>query len=66
MIGWGQKARCKGATAAVPRAKVQRWETKIQVSGLSRREPGSGVLVRVQVQDLNFARHPYLYLITRA
>jgi len=38
----------------------------LQVSGLSRREPGSGVLVRVQVQDLNFAPHPYLYLIIRA
>ena len=29
-----------------------------QVTGLGRREPGSGVQVRVQVQDLNFA--PYL------
>ena len=36
-----------------------------QVSGLGRREPGSGVQVRVQVQDLNFAPHPHLYLITR-
>ena len=36
-----------------------------QVSGLGRREPGSGVRVRVQVQELNFARHPHLYLITR-
>ena len=31
-----------------------------QVSGLGRREPGSGVRVRVQVQELNFARHPHL------
>ena len=36
-----------------------------QVSGLSRREPGSGVQVRVQVQDLNFTPYPHLYLITR-
>ena len=57
---------CKGATAAAPRAKVQRWKTKpFQVSGLSHREPGSGVRVRVQVQDLNFARQPHLYLNTR-
>jgi len=33
--------------------------------GLGRREPGSGVQVRVQVQDLNFPLHPHLYLITR-
>ena len=38
---------------------------KFQVSGLGRREPGSGVQVRVQVQDLNFIPHPHLYLITR-
>jgi hypothetical protein len=37
-----------------------------QVSGLGRREPGSGLQVRVQVQDLNFARHPHLCLNTRA
>ena len=36
-----------------------------QVSGLGRREPGSGVQVRVQVQDLNFTPYPNLYLITR-
>ncbi len=36
-----------------------------RVSGLGRREPGSGVQVRVQVQDLNFAPYPHLYLITR-
>jgi len=29
------------------------------------REPGSGVRVRVQVQDLNSARHPHLYLNAR-
>ena len=29
-----------------------------QVSGLGRREPGSGVQVRVQVQDLNFTPVP--------
>ncbi len=40
-------------------------ESTFQVSGLGRREPGSGVQVRVQVQDLNFAPHPHLYLITR-
>ena len=38
----------------------------LQVSGLSSREPGSGVQVRVQVQDLNFTRHLHLYLKTRA
>ena len=36
-----------------------------QVSGLSRREPGSDVRVRVQVRDLNFTRLPHLYLNTR-
>ena len=36
-----------------------------QVSGLGRRGPGSGVRVRVQVRDLNFDRHPHLYLNTR-
>jgi len=36
-----------------------------RVSGLSRREPGSGVQVRVQVQNLNFSPYPHLYLITR-
>ena len=36
-----------------------------QVSGLGNRVPGSGVQVLVQVQDLNFAPHPHLYLITR-
>jgi hypothetical protein len=36
-----------------------------QVSGLGRREPGSGVQVRVQVRVLNFTLHPHLTLITR-
>jgi hypothetical protein len=36
-----------------------------RVSGLSRREPGSGVQVRVQVQDLNVAPYPHLTLIAR-
>jgi hypothetical protein len=36
-----------------------------QVTGLGGREPGSGVQVRVQVQDLHFAWHPYLHLKTR-
>ena len=31
-------------------------EMHFKVSGLGRREPGSGVRVRVQVQDLNFTR----------
>jgi len=35
-----------------------------QVTGLGSRVPGSGVLVRVQVQDLHFVPHPHLYLIT--
>ena len=39
--------------------------SKFQVSGLSPRVPGSGVQVRVQVQDLNFTPYPHLYLITR-
>ena len=34
-----------------------------QVTGLGSQVPGSGV--QVQVQDLNFAPYPYLYLITR-
>ena len=38
----------------------------MQVSGLGRREPGSGLQVRVRVQDLNFTRHLHLYLKTRA
>jgi hypothetical protein len=41
-------------------------EMHFRVSGLSRREPGSGLHVRVQVQDLNLTRHPHLYLNTRA
>ncbi len=38
-----------------------------RVSGLGRREPGSGVQVQVQVQvrDLNVSPYPHLYLITR-
>ncbi len=36
-----------------------------QVTGLGSRVPGSGVLVRVQVQALHFVPHPHLYLITR-
>ena len=44
---------------------MQMGRTHFQVSGLSRREPGSGIRVRVQVQVLNFAPYPYLYLITR-
>ncbi len=40
--------------------------THLQISGLSRREPGSGLQVRVQVQVLIFTRHLYLYLKTRA
>ena len=39
------------------------WGDLFQVSGLGRREPGSGV--QVQVQVLNFTLHPHLYLITR-
>ena len=41
------------------------WGHTFRVSGLGSRVPGSGVQVRVQVQDLNFTPHPYLYLITR-
>ncbi len=40
-------------------------EKTFQVSGLGRREPGSGVQVLVQDQDLNFTPYPHLYLITR-
>ena len=32
------------------------WGHSFQVSGLGRRETGSGVQVRVQVRDLNLAR----------
>ncbi len=35
---------------------IGRGGTQLQVSGLGSREPGSGVQVRVQVQDLNIAR----------
>ena len=42
---------------------MQMGRTHFQVSGLSRRVPGSGVQVRVQVQDVNFT--PHLYLTTR-
>ena len=31
-----------------------------QVSGLGGREPGAGVRVRVQVQNLNLTRHPWM------
>ena len=41
------------------------WGHTFRVSGLGSRVPGSGVQVRVQVQDLNFTPHPYLNLITR-
>ena len=58
-IGWlvgRRKRQTRGSAKVGP---------KFQVSGLGRREPGSGVQVRVQVQDLNFILHPHLYLITR-
>jgi hypothetical protein len=42
-----------GAELLCKSAKVR---LNFQVSGLGRREPGSGVQVRVQVQDLNIAR----------
>jgi hypothetical protein len=41
------------------------WGHTFQVSGLGRRVPGSGVQVRVQVQDLKFVPYPHLYLLTR-
>ena len=49
----GAKLLCKSAKVRL----------NFQVSGLGSREPGSGVQVRVQVQDLNVT--PHLYLITR-
>ena len=42
-----------GAELLCKSAKVR---LNFQVSGLGSREPGSGVQVRVQVQDLNIAR----------
>jgi hypothetical protein len=42
-----------GAELLCKSAKVK---LNFQVSGLGSREPGSGVQVRVQVQDLNIAR----------
>ena len=64
--------RCNSGFAACKSAKVRCkfWVgvgvgEHFRVSGLGRREPGSGVQVRVQVQDLNFPLHPHLYLITR-
>ena len=52
--GW-RDMKCKGANAAKPRAKVQKWETEIhfQVSGLGSRESGTGYQVRVRVRVLN-------------
>jgi hypothetical protein len=41
------------------------WGGNSQVSGLSRREPGSGVQVRVPGSGPEFYPHPHLYLITR-
>ena len=56
LIGWSVGRRAGG---------MQMGRTHFQVSGLSRREPGSGIRVRVQVQVLNFAPCPYLFFITR-
>jgi len=53
---------CKGEIGGRAGVGVGKY---FQVSGLGNREPGSGVQVRVQVQDLNFILHPHLYLITR-
>ena len=54
--------RCNCGGAACKSAKVG----DKAFSGLGSREPGSGAQVRVQVQDLNFTRHPRLFLNTRA
>ena len=54
--------RCVRGTGAGTGVGVGKY---FQVSGLGNRVPGSGVQVLVQVQDLNFAPHPHLYLITR-
>jgi hypothetical protein len=51
-----------GAELLCKCAKVR---LNFQVTGLGRREPGSGVQVRVQVRVLNFTPHPHLTLITR-
>ena len=63
----GAELLCKSVTHAVrerDRGRDRGWCRKyFQVSGLGRREPGSGIQVRVQVQDLNFI--PHLYLNTR-
>jgi len=61
--GHGEDQRpCKGENAAVPPAKVQRWEAEIhfRVSGLGSRESGTGYQVRVRVRVLNL----HLYLNT--
>ena len=51
----GAELLCKSAKVnlRVGVGKGVRAGKHFQVTGLSRREPGSGVQVRVQVQDLN-------------
>ena len=63
--------RCNCGGAACKSAKVGDKCARGHVGTWTRghegsREPGSGVRVRVQVRDLNFARLPHLHLNTRA
>ena len=69
-----QRCKCGGAAFKSAKAGLKLGvgleigvgkHSEFQVSGLSRREPGAGTQVRVQVQDPSFARYPHLYLITR-
>jgi hypothetical protein len=56
----GQEGRIRGSAKVQSGAELLCKSAKVrlnfQVSGLGSREPGSGVQVRVQVQDLNIAR----------
>ncbi len=48
--------RLRGSAQRETGDRMIGWGRNYQVTGLSRREPGAGAQVRVQVQDLNFAR----------
>jgi hypothetical protein len=71
-VGNTARQLCRDAVPTLPKAERQGSKGNrmigwghFRVSGLSSRVPGSGVQVRVQVQDLNVAPHPHLYLIAR-
>ena len=45
--------------------RMMGWGIHFQVSGLGSRVPGTGLRVRVQVQDLHSTRCPHLHLTIR-